>query len=71
MCLFKKDSEFSPQSHHIFTLEMFGNVYIFVSLVSSISHGNIYLNTCAFRSLDANIPKYDIWVLIPIECYAN
>ncbi len=71
MCLLKKDSEIFPPSHHIVTLDMFTNVYIFVSLVSSISHVNIDLNACAFRSLDANISKCNYYFLIPIKLCSN
>ncbi len=67
----KKDSEFSTQSHHIVTLDMVGNVYIFVSLVTSISHGNIDQNACAFRSLNANISKCNYYFLIPIKLCSN
>ncbi len=67
MWLFKKDSEFSPQILHI----IFGNVYIFISLVTSVSHGNIDINTCAFSSLYANVSKCNCYVLIPIKLYSN
>ncbi len=71
MWLFKKDSEFSPKILHIVTHGIFGNVYIFISLVTSVSHGNIDLNTCAFSSLYANISKCNCSVLIPIKLCSN
>ncbi len=71
MWLLLKESEFSSQSLHIFTHDMFGNVYIFISLVTSISHGNIDLNTFAFINLYANVYKCNCSVLIPIKLYSN
>ncbi len=46
---------------------MFGNVYIFISLVISICCGNIDLNVGAFRSLNTNISKCNGYLLIPIK----
>ncbi len=48
-----------------------GNVYIFISLVTSISNVNIDLNVCAFRSLNTNISKCNCYVLILIKLNSN
>ncbi len=71
MWLLKKDSEFSSKRFSIVTHGMFGNVYIFISLVTSISHVNIDLNVCAFRSLNTNLFKCNCYVLILIELNSN
>ena len=46
---------------------MFGNVYIFISLVTSISHGYIDINRHAFDSLNASISKWNCFVLLQLN----
>ncbi len=67
----QKRFRFFLWSLHIVTHDMFGDVYIFLTLVMSISHGNIDINACAFISLNANISKCNYYFLIPIKLYSN
>ena len=54
---FTKDSKLSTQSLHIVTQDMIGNVYIFILIVTSISHGHIGLHVRAFNSWNTKVSK--------------